>query len=409
MPSFAALRERHGFLLSFLAINTLAGVSVGVAKIATSLYALHLAAGPGLLALIAGAQSAGVLLMSMPLGILVDQVGPLRLFVFGSLAGGVLYLLTPLLPDPYFLALTALLISACMPCRFVSMNAVFMQQIERLGVAKAGWFRGSHTVGMFLVGPSLAVSIIAVLHFAGTYALIAALFVLTASIAPRVMKHYRPSEGRRLGLRSVIAQFGLLRHEPELREISLIEFTAQATMQYYSFFIVVIALQRYGFSPAAAAGLVTAQGAFFVLSLFVLGHWLQRSGQRRFYLTSFAILIVALTALGFSQSALLLWPAAALLGLGLGMLQTVNISRFARIGARLGRGSVAGINAFVGPAGGLVGSVLGGWLGARFGLQSTFLLCAPLFAGFAVRLWLDERNTHTDVLPSASSAGASKD
>jgi len=409
MPNLAALRERHGFLLNFLAINTLAGVSVGVAKITTSLYALQLSAGPDLLALIAGAQSAGILIMSMPLGILVDQVGPLRLFVFGSVAGGALYLLTPLLPDPHFLALTALLISACMPCRFVSMNAVFMQQIERLGVAKAGWFRGSHTVGMFLIGPSLAVSIIAVLHFGGTYALIAALFVLTASIAPRVMRQYRPSEGRKLGLRAVIAQFGLLRRETELREISLIEFTAQATMQYYSFFIVVIALKRYGFTPSAAAGLVTVQGAFFVASLFVLGSWLQRAGQRRFYFTSFFILIAALASLGLAQAPVLLWPAAGLLGLGLGMLQTVNISRFARIGARLGRGSVAGINAFVGPAGGLAGSVLGGWLGSRFGLQSTFLLFAPLFAGFAVRLWLGERSVAVDELPSASSAGASKD
>ena len=80
----AAKPEAQRFLLAFTALAVLAGLSVGVAKVTTSLYALDLGATPAQLGLIAGAQSIGVLLMGLPMGLLVDRVGPLRLFAVGS-------------------------------------------------------------------------------------------------------------------------------------------------------------------------------------------------------------------------------------------------------------------------------------------------------------------------------------
>ncbi|GAA5784629.1 MFS transporter [Chitiniphilus shinanonensis] len=383
-----AFYQRHRFLLAFVLLSSVAGLSVGVAKVATSLYALDLAASELELALIAGAQSVGILLMSMPIGVLVDQLGPLRLFVFGSIAAGLLYLATPLVAAPAFLAATAVAISLCMPCRFVSLNAVFMQQLERVGVAKAGWFRGTHMIGMFLLGPSLAVAVIAAVQYAGTYTLIGVAFFGTALLAPLVMRHYAPGPARTLSWRELRAQFGLLWRDRELRRVGLVEFAGQAVNQYYGFFIVIIALQHYRFASAGAAALLTVQGAAFVLALFTLGVLLQRIGERRFLLAGFALVTLALLGLGLTERAAWLWPGAAALGLGLGMVQTANLSRFARIGSRLGRGRVAGINAFVGPAGGLAGSVAGGWVGHLFGLQFTFVLFAPLFLAFGCRAWL---------------------
>ncbi|WP_148716133.1 MFS transporter [Chitinolyticbacter meiyuanensis] len=380
--------DRHRFLLAFVLLSSLAGLSVGVAKVATSLYALHLAASDIELSLIAGAQSAGILLMSMPIGVLVDQLGPLKLFTFGSVSAGLLYLLTPLLPVPLLLALTAVLISFCMPCRFVSLNAVFMQQLDQVGVAKAGWFRGTHMIGFFLLGPALAVALIAAVDYFGTYALVGLSFFATAALAPLVMRHYTPAAGRTLSVAAVREQFALLKEDRELARISLIEFVSQAANQYYGFFIVVIALRQFDFSASAAASLVTVQGALFVFALFALGTLLQRVGEHRFYQASFLTIVAALLLLGLSHGAAWLWLGGAALGLGLGMMQTVNISRFARASARLGRGRVAGVNAFVGPAGGLVGSVAGGWLGQSFGLQSTFVLLAPVFLLLSCRMWL---------------------
>lgn len=55
-----------------------------MAQITTSLYAVKLGASGTMLALIAGAQSIGVLVMSLPVGVLVDRFGPRRPFLVGT-------------------------------------------------------------------------------------------------------------------------------------------------------------------------------------------------------------------------------------------------------------------------------------------------------------------------------------
>lgn len=379
---------RHRFLLWFVLLNALAGLGVGVAKITTSLYGLQLQASASMLGVIAAAQSIGVLLMGIPAGVLVDQIGPLRLFAVGSMLAGGLYFAVPLLPDVAWLALCTALISFCMPSRFVSMNAVFMQQLEQVGASRAGWFRGSHMIGFFLLGPLAAVSIVHLVGIGSTFQLIGVSFFATILIAPAVMRHYcrHPAHVRKLSLGELRSQFRLMWRDAELAQVCLIEFFAQAVLMYYTFFIVALAIKQFGCSPADAASLVSVQGAVFVTVLFSLGGLMNRFSPRQLYLNSFAVVIAALLLLGFTRWAGLLWLGGACLGLGLGLLQTVNINRFAQIGARAGRGSVAGINAFVGPSGGFVGSLLGGWLGQLFGLQMIFLLLAPVFLLFGWRL-----------------------
>ena len=147
----------HGrTLASFILLATLAGIGVGLAKVTTALYAIDLQASPLQLGLIAGAQTAGLLLTSLPCGVLVERLGPLRLFVLGSLLAGAIYQLVPLVPHPLYLLALTLLVGLCMPCRFVSLNTVFMQQLAQMGEARAGWFRGSQMIGLLLVGPTLA-------------------------------------------------------------------------------------------------------------------------------------------------------------------------------------------------------------------------------------------------------------
>ncbi|MES2205884.1 MAG: MFS transporter [Pseudomonadota bacterium] len=378
--------ERNRFILAFVVLNAIAGMSVGVAKITTSLYAVALNASALELSLIAGVQSVGVLLMSMPVGVLVDQYGPKRLFMAGSLLGGVGYLLLSRAQAPLPLALGSLFVSFCMPSRFVSMNAVFMQQLEKVGVARAGWLRGTHMIGFFLIGPALAVSIIHSVNYSGTYLLIALSFVLTAALSPYVTSHYQRSaaSARKLSFVSLKAQFNALFSDRELVQISAIEFSCQAINQYYTFFIVAIAINHYGFSAHTAASLVSVQGAVFILALFTLGGWVQRLGVLRAYQLSFTVMGIALLLLGVCQKPEWLWVGGGCLGLGSGLLQTVNISRFATIGARIGRGSVAGINAFAGPSGSLMGGVLGGMVGQMLGLQKTFLLFIPVLLGLSM-------------------------
>jgi MFS family permease len=382
--------HQNRFLLAFVILTSFMGISVGLARVTTSLYALALHSSDTMLGLIAGSQSIGILIMSLPIGVLVDHFGPSRLFLAGTLLAGLTYLFIPLSPTPEFLLVCSMLISFFMPLRFVSLNTVFMEQLSKLGEGKAGWFRGTHMVGFFLLGPLLAPIVIGEFNFSGTYWLIAAAFGLTLLAAPVVFSHYTEhrGHGRRFLWADVIGQLGLLRSDLALREVCLIEFFAQSVNGFYSFFIIVIAIQSFHLGADDAARLAAAQGLSLIFALFFFGELARRFGQRTAYLGSFAWIAAALALLGLTPVMQGLWVGGLALGLGVGVLEIVNLTRFARISAVLGRGKIAGINALVGPGGALFGSLLGGMAGPVMGLQAVFLLFLPPLLLFGGRLLL---------------------
>jgi MFS family permease len=385
-PWFGPFFERHRFLLAFASLSSLMGISVGVAKVTTSLYAVHLGASPAELGLIAGAQSVGVLVMSMPLGFLVEQFGPGRLFVIGTLVAGGLYAAVPLAGSVAYLLASTTLISFFMPFRFVALNSVFMAQLESIGESKAGWYRGTHMFGMFLLGPALASIVLRELDFLATYQAIALGFLVTIGLSPIVFAPYArpraaPGAPRASGMSwsGIRAQLALMVRDPELRQVCLIESLAQGTNAFYSFFIVVVAMEVIGLDRAEASSLVAANGVTYVAALFTLGGVAQRIGPGRVYRFSFLWGAAALIVLGLARTKTSLWLGALFLGLGLGSLQIVNLTRFARTGARLGRGKMAGLSALVAPLGAVLGNLAGGLVARVFGVQAMFLFLAPLF------------------------------
>lgn len=130
-------------------------------------------------------------------------------------------------------------------------------------------------------------------------------------------------------------------------------------------------------TAAEASGLLAWQGVTYIFALFSLGGLVGRVGHERVCLASFVLVPSALLLLGLSRDLTLLRAGGSILGLGL--LQIANLTRLARIGARVGRGKVAGLHALVGPSGGLFGSTVGGLVGRSLGLQSMFLLLSVLF------------------------------
>lgn len=401
--------QSHSFLMRFIGLSTLAGLSLGIAKFTTSIFALELSASALELGLIASAQSAGILIMSLPIGVLVDRVGPQKLFFTGSLIGGILYAAVGFLSQPLLLALFTFLISLCMPFRFVSLNAVFMQQLDQVGMAKAGWFRATHMVGFFLLGPVAAISIVTVLAISGSFLFVAVLFAITALLSPAVMRFYTmPDESlqRELNIREWWAQFALISRPCQLRVVCIAEFVGQAIMNFFSFYIVVIAITAYQMPAAAAASLVTLQGGAFIAVLLLWGYSVARIGDARSYCLGLLLIVVSLIALGLPIGSYALWLGAAGLGLGLGMVQVINLGRFAALGAKFGRGRIAGINAFVGPAGGIVGSLLGGGAGHFVPLQWCFLMFMPLVIYLFWPLYLNPRVNLTQAAAVAKSTDA---
>ncbi|MCU4576361.1 MFS transporter [Acinetobacter courvalinii] len=374
------------FVLGFIGLALCTGLGIGIAKIVTSLYAVQLAANEFEMGLIAAVQSLGILLIGLPIGLLVQRYGPKTMFVLGSFLAAVVYVTVPFYPAVWSLILATFLVGLCMPMRFVSLNTVYMQHLKSIGAARAGWFRGTHMMGFFLVGPLLAVSLVSAVGFSGAFWWIAGLFVLPILFAPLAFgagptEINQAERDGAFSLAVIAKQLVLLKQDQALRRTSLIEMASNAVMAYYGFFIIVIAIKDFGLGETIAASLVTLQGAVFVVALFTTGALLTRWGIKRFYQTGFAFVAVASAMLGIPKISVLLWVGAVILGLGLAMLHIVNFTMFANVGERLGMAKVSGLTAMAGPAGALLGSIVGGWLGHYWGLQSMFLISAVLFGG----------------------------
>lgn len=157
------------FAGSFIVLTILAGLGVGVARVLTSLYAVHIQATELQLGLIAAAQSIGLLFMALPVGVLVQRFGSLKIFALGSVLGAGLYSLQSLYANAWYLLVLTVLVSFILPMRFVSIHTVFLSHLKRLGPTKAGWFRGSHMMGFFLIAPALTIFLIEKMNYHGAF------------------------------------------------------------------------------------------------------------------------------------------------------------------------------------------------------------------------------------------------
>ncbi len=263
-----AWHARHRFLWSFAVLSLFMGISVGLAKVTTSLYALQLGASGWWLGAIASAQSVGILITALPVGVWVERFGPRLLFMAGCLAGGLLYALLPLVPHAAFLLGMTVLTGLVMPTRFVSLQTIFMAMLQQIGPSNAGWQRAAHMSGMLLLGPLLTASVIAHLGHTGSYWLVALMFLLTVALSQRVLRQPLPAPTAPLaprppGIRAAMAQ--VLAH-PQARRLALTEACVQGLNMYHAFFIVVIAVQDLHVPAAAAGSLVAVQGAAFILA-----------------------------------------------------------------------------------------------------------------------------------------------
>lgn len=380
------------FMSSFVLLTIIAGLGVGVARVLISLYAVHLNASELQLGLISAAQNIGILFMALPIGVLVQRLGSLKVFSIGSVMGAVLYFLTPLQANAWYLMMLTALVSCFLPMRFVSINTVFLSNLKRLGPAKAGWFRGSHMMGFFLIAPALSVLLIEHFGYSGSFYCVALLFLGTLFFAPFCFQkvHQHTESTPSFQWRDVVAPLALLKTHAPLRVICALEFLSSVANNYFGFFIVVIAIQSFSLAESMAVMLLTTQGIVFVGSLFTMGGLAELVGYQKFYLIGLGLISSALLTLAITSVTLWMWPASLMLGLGLGMLHIANFMSFAKVGEQTAMAKISPILALVGPTGGLLGGFLGAAFGASVGLQNLFFPIGLAFIGLILLISRDQ-------------------
>lgn len=385
-----------------MVLGVLAGTSNGVSKVVLPLYAAALHAAPWQIGLVGGLSFVGMIVLSMPVGGLIERYGSRPLFRFGGLASTLLFALGfTFAHEPWQLILGSVCFGLLNPFRMVATQTEFLQLLLQIGPRKAGFQRASHSLGMFFIGPMLGATLLDWLDYRGVFLCIAFGLFATVLVGERALPSAR--EAQAISPTPILArirgQLRIIATRHELRQSMLIELCGQMAMSYFSVFVVLVAIRQFHRSVADAASLVTVQGGAFVLTLFLAGGALAQLGDRARYTLAFALLAAAELLLGAPPNFPSLWLASALLGLGLGVQHLTSVGRFAALTAELGRGRVGGLFSLSGPTGGLIGAVVGGVLAARFGLLSGFRVLFVLYVGL---LFFHARGLLADAEPKAA-------
>ena len=369
-------------LLQFMFFSLLGGMGMGVAQIAITLYAVALGATASQIGLIGGVQGIGLLLTVLPIGCLVDYVGPRKVFIFGVLASSMIFLLFPFAHSANSLLCFAALIGFFSSFRFIPMTSAFLEFVRKVGSQKAGWQRGSLSFGLVFLGPLCGASISKYWGFTTTFYVVSALVFLLIFGASAIFQNSK-SSGAITPAQSFLNMKEFFRNQ-NILEASVAEALALATFSCFNAFIVVIAIRVFHFTPQAASLFVSFEGIMFIAALFTFGRILEKIGQRYFYLTSFAVVVSGLSLLScFSHPALLV-AGTLLIGIGLGMLNLVNVTRIANANAE--KGKTAAVFSMFTMSGAIIGPVIGGIAGELLGTWSVFLVFIPLYLAFAIKI-----------------------
>lgn len=367
----------------FIGLTFLSGIGIGMLKVSAPLYAKSMGADSAAIGLVTGMQPMGMMLMSVPTGLMIASVGSRNLYVIGSLIGALCYVLAPFVNGLMGFMVVTTVASLFMPFRFISVQSDFFKHLLNWGEGKAGWLRATQMCGAFVLGPIAGGYLISAASFTVTYLFIAGSFVMTVMLARNVLEGktlFVAHNTRPVPVIDTLKQ--LLRHQ-ELRQTLAVDFVVHMALIYFTIFGVILAMDSFAYSEAKAATLTGVQGLSFMLALLWGGNLPFIAGSRAFNQLSYGLVMLGLLQLGLAGISVWLWSGAICLGFGLGLLAVANLIKMTTLTRHLGRGNVAGLTGMAGPGGGLVGSLAGGLLGQAIGLQSVFLVFMGVFMFFS--------------------------
>ncbi|MBD9417068.1 MFS transporter [Pseudomonas sp. PDM16] len=377
------------FLANFMLLAAFSGATIGMAKIITTLYAIEIGANSLQLGIISAMESLGMVLLTLPAGFVIARFGARRVYFLASLGPMLLNLAIPLFGGWIWLAAARLLIGLCIPFRIVAMNSAFLRQLKRIGNDKAGWYRGSLTLGMGLLGPLLGNWLSGSTGFTLGFVVIGLCFGLMAvySLGFWEAEQVEPSSlevGAESG--SMFSQVLAMLQNLEIAESCLIEMLSGATGALFGTFIILLAMDVAGLSQSQAVSLVMVQGLAAVLGLFGLGYLVERIGRRFAYVAGLSAAVLGLLLLGRAHGYALLAIGGVLLSTAASLVHLVNMAQLGEHAAD--KSKISGLFNLAGMLGSFSGALLGGVISQLVGLSNLFLAWIPLLLLVAGFCWL---------------------
>lgn len=370
MAQLRSPAEVRAFLIGFVGLTLLSGLTIGMNKVLATLLGIHLQVSNLQLATISSAETFAMALGTIPAGFILSRGNPKILYAGVSLTLALMFCVLPWLPQWQWVALVMFLVGLCISLRVVAMSTVFLVRLPEIGQSKAGWYKGTLTLGIQFLGPLTGNYAIAQLGLNAGFLVSAFMFALLAVVGWNVLP---ASTGARRGGAADASRWRELLRLPEVRVTYLFEVLASFTASSVGVFSILLALRVLQWPKEHAVWLMAVQGLSFVLVLFGLGHVVVHSAHReRLYGAAHLAVIMALLTLGLFPNSAAYLAASVLLGLGLGVNNLVNMDRISR--APVDKAKVSAHLTLLGMAGGTFGALTVGQLSDRLGLQPVFLI-----------------------------------
>lgn len=390
----AAISAREGelraFLLRFIGLTLLSGVTIGMNKVLATLLGLHLHVSNFQLAAISSAETLAMALGTIPAGYILSRGNPRHLYACVSLSLALAFCVLPWLPGWQWVALLMFLVGLCISLRIVAMSTVFLVRLPELGQGKAGWYKGTLILGMQFLGPLCGNYLIAQLGLKAGFLISALMFAILAVLGWHVLPNSTlPSSTspRKHAAHAGVpgaASLGELLCQPIVRTTYLFEILASFTASSVGVFSILLAMRVLHWPAHHAVWLMAVQGLSCVLVLLFLGRFVLASRYRaQLYAGAHLAIMAALLILGLWPGSIAYLAASVLLGLGLGVNNLVNTDNIAR--APVDKARVSAHLTLFGMVGGTAGALAAGRLADLTGLRNVFLIwLAPWLAAWLV-------------------------
>lgn len=372
-----AMTDRR-FMANFLLLALVSGLTVGLGKVVTTIYAIDLGATAFQVGVIGAMESIGMVLVTVPAGFIIARYGARGIYFASSLGPLLVNLAMPFAAGWAALAGGRWLIGLCIPFRMVAMNSAFLERLRGRGETRGGWYRGALTAGMAILGPASAGILILKAGVAAAFFIVAALFGVMAVFSLSFLPARQPAAEESV---SFIAEIGALLGNRAVAESSFVEFLSSATGSLFSTFILLLAAALPPLTKEDGITVLLVQGVSTVALLFLSGTLVARLARGTAYALALALAAAALALLGFAHGFPALAAGAVLISAASAIVHLINVRMLASIpGAK---SKAAGLYNLASMTGSSAGALGGGLLTKLVPLQSVFLLWLPLLFGAA--------------------------
>ncbi len=387
--------EGNELILRFMLINISSGVAIGMMNFIIPIYALSLNASSTEIGMIKGFTGIGDLLVVLPAGFIVDYLGSRKTYSVSCVCSALIIILLSFAVTPKFLLLMMVFYGVARTFRTTSLSAAFFKDMNTMGTRKAGWYKGSMTIGSSFIGPmiggiaAIAISFNNYFILTGAFLLIP-LMVVNARSNHRIGSHVKTqNHGMNHSIIDSSNHYKSLTKNRILVGATVKDGLNTAFFMTFTAFITVFVIRDLGLSPGIAAALISIKGVATLLVVFFGGAYLRRRNNG-LYLFAYVTTILSLFLLGIGTDTVQLGVASLINGIGTGLISLINFTEVGSIDGE--KGKIAGFFSLGHGVGAIMGPTLGGIIGDVYGVQAIFLAFMISFGALALYTFISRKN-----------------